>query len=99
MDGLKLTPDAGLAVQPSSAVAVLVSIKVSADQKKKKMVNQKGDWTVALMFLKLLMTVNISDRSPAKPTARRRKRSAGRMQLVAELGADLRCPDAKSPPE
>ena len=36
MDGLTLTPDAGLAVQPSSAVAVLVSIKVSADQKKKK---------------------------------------------------------------
>ena len=26
--------------------------------------NQKGDWTVALMFLKLLMTVSVSDRSP-----------------------------------
>ena len=34
-DGLTLTPDAGLAVQPSSAVAVLVSIKVSEGQKEK----------------------------------------------------------------
>ena len=32
---LTLTPDAGLAVQPSSAVAVLVSIKVSVGQKRK----------------------------------------------------------------
>lgn len=35
-DCLTLTPDAGLAVQPSSAVAVLVSIKVSEGQKKEK---------------------------------------------------------------
>lgn len=35
MEALTLTPDAGLAVQPSSAVAVLVSIKVSVDQKEK----------------------------------------------------------------
>lgn len=32
---MTLTPDAGLAVQPSSAVAVLVSIKVSVGQKRK----------------------------------------------------------------
>lgn len=35
MEGLTLTPDVGLAVQPSSAVAVLVSINVSVDQKEK----------------------------------------------------------------
>lgn len=33
--GLILTPEAGLAVHPSSAVAVLVSINVSANQKEK----------------------------------------------------------------
>lgn len=32
--GLILTPEAGLAVHPNSAVAVLVSINVSANQKK-----------------------------------------------------------------
>lgn len=59
-DGLTLTPDAGLAVQPSSAVAVLVSIKVSEGQKKKKkMVRQKNYWT-----MKLLRTINVSARNP-----------------------------------
>lgn len=60
-DGLTLTPDAGLAVQPSSAVAVLVSIKVSEGQKE-KMVRQKNYWTV-----KLLRTVNVSDKNPGAP--------------------------------
>lgn len=58
-DGLTLTPDAGLAVQPSSAVAVLVSIKVSEGQKKENIVSQKNYWTV-----KLLRTVNVSARNP-----------------------------------
>lgn len=58
-DGLTLTPDAGLAVQPSSAVAVLVSIKVSEGQKKENIVSQKNYWTV-----KLLRTVNVRARNP-----------------------------------
>lgn len=65
--------------------------------------SQKDCWTVALMFMKLLIMVNVNARS-LRPLCEPERKSLPKplpehkctSQLMAELDADLRSPDAKS---